>query len=76
MKFFVSTKDKKVFVSTYATFLEYNYMKNYKPKSTVFLKELAFSLDTPKTLKVPPQVLVYVQRGKNIPEGERTQEPI
>ena len=40
---FYSTKDKKVFVSTYATFLEDDYMKNYKPKSKVILEELASS---------------------------------
>ena len=34
---FYSTKDKKVFVSTHAIFLEDDYMKNYKPKSKVIL---------------------------------------
>ena len=72
VKFFVSTKDKKVFVSTYATFLEYNYMKNYKPKSTIILKKLAFSQKTPKTLEIPPQVSVCVQGGENVPESEQT----
>ena len=72
---FYSTKDKKVFVSTHATFLEDDYMKNYKPKSKVILEELASSQETPKTLEIPPQVPVYVQRGENVLEGEQTQEP-
>ena len=66
---FYNTKDKKVFVSTHATFLEDDYMKNYKPKSKIILEELA-----PKTLEIPPQVPVYVQRGENVIEGEQTQE--
>ena len=40
---FYSTKDKNVFVSTYATFLEDDYMKNYKSKTKVILEELASS---------------------------------
>ena len=50
-------------------------MKNYKPKSKVILKELASSQETPKTLEIPPQVLVYVQRVENVLEGKQTQEP-
>ena len=34
--------DKKVFVSTNATFLEDDYMKNFKPRSKVVLEELRF----------------------------------
>ena len=37
---FYNTKDNKVFMNTHATFLEKNYMKNYKPKSRVILEEL------------------------------------
>ena len=72
---FYSIKDKKVFVSTHATFLEDDYMKNYKPKSKIILEELASSQETPKTLEIPPQVLVYIQRGENVFEGEQTQKP-
>ena len=72
---FYSIKDKKVLISTYATFLKDDYIKNYKPKSKVILEELASSQETPKTLEIPPQVPVYVQRGKNVFEGEQTQEP-
>ena len=72
---FYSTKDKRVFVSIHTTFLEDDYIKNYKPKSKVILEELASSQETPKTLEISPQVLVYVQRGKYVLEGEQTQEP-
>ena len=72
---FYSTEDKKVLISTHATFLEDDYIKNYKPKSKVILEELASSQETPKTLEIPPQVPVYVQRGENVLEGEQTQEP-
>ena len=34
--------DKKVFVSTNATFLEHDYMTNLKPHSKVVLEELRF----------------------------------
>ena len=33
-------KEKKVIVSTHATFLEADYMNNFKPKSKVVLEEL------------------------------------
>ena len=35
-----SHQDKKVFVSTNATFLEHDYMKSFKPRSKMFLEEL------------------------------------
>ena len=37
---FYSPQDKKVFVSTNATFLENDYMTNFKPRSKVVLEEL------------------------------------
>ena len=37
---FYSPKDKKVFVSTNATFLENDYMTNFKPRSKVILEEM------------------------------------
>ena len=37
---FYSSKDKKVFVSTNATFLENDYMTNFKPHSKIILEEL------------------------------------
>ena len=39
---FYSPSDKKVFVSTNATFLEDDYMTNFKPHSKVVLEELRF----------------------------------
>ena len=72
---FYNTKDKKVFGSIHATFLEDDYMKNYKPKGKVILEELASSQKIPKTLEILPQVPVYVQKGENVLGGEQTQEP-
>ena len=37
---FYSHQDKKVFVLTNATFLEHDYMKNFKPRSKIVLEEL------------------------------------
>ena len=37
---FYSSSDKKVFVSTNETFLEDEYMTNFKPRSKVVLEEL------------------------------------
>ena len=37
---FYSAQENKVFVSTNATFLEYNYMADFKPRSKVVLEEL------------------------------------
>ena len=39
---FYSPSDKKVFISTNATFLEDDYMKNFKPRSKVVLEELHY----------------------------------
>lgn len=63
---FYSTTYKKVFVSTHATFLEIDYMKNYKPKSAVILEELASGQEPPNTLDFPQQVHVNVQRGEYV----------
>ena len=37
---FYNPKEKKVIVSTHATYLEEDYMNNFKPKSKVVLEEL------------------------------------
>ena len=37
---FYSPQDKKVFASTNATFLEHDYMKDYKPRSKIVLEEM------------------------------------
>ena len=55
--------------------MEDDYIKNYKPKSKVILEELVSNQETSKTLEIPPQVPMYVQRGENVLEGEQTQEP-
>ena len=68
---------KKVIVSTHATFLEEDYMNNFKPKSKVVLEELDSVRDPPQTPIFPPLFPVDVQRGENVqnvPEGEQTQE--
>ena len=39
---FYSPSDKKVFVSTNVTFLEDDYMTNFKPRSKVILEELRY----------------------------------
>ena len=38
---FYSSSDKKVIVSTHATFLEEDYISNFKPKSQIILEEIA-----------------------------------
>lgn len=37
--FFCSSSNNKVFVSTHVTFLEDDYMRNFKPKSRFFKKK-------------------------------------
>ena len=44
---FYNPKEKKVIVSTHATFLEEDYMNNFKPKSKVVLEELDSVRDPP-----------------------------
>ena len=70
-------KEKKVIVSTHATFLEEDYMNNFKPKSKVVLEEIDSVRDPPQTPSFPPLFPIDVQRGEivqNVPEGEQTQE--
>ena len=63
---FYNPKEKKVIVSTHATFLEEDYMNNFKPKSKVVLEELDSVQDPPQTPIFPPLFPVDVQRGENI----------
>ena len=49
---FYSPKDKKVFVSTHATFLENDYIIGHKPRSKVVLEELMGSLSSSQLTKV------------------------
>ncbi|KAL5562549.1 hypothetical protein UlMin_032296 [Ulmus minor] len=64
---FYSTHDKKVFVSTHATFLEEDYIKNYKPKSKVILEELK-SENT--------QVSVSTEEQEQLHENEEINDPV
>ena len=69
---FCNPKEKKVIVSTHATFLEEDYMNNFKPKSKVVLEELDSVRDLPQTPIFPPLFFVDVQRRENVqnvPEG-------
>ena len=55
---FYSPKENKVFVSTNATFLEENYMRDYKPRSKVVLEELLpGSNSTPSTTVVDKDII-------------------
>ena len=49
---FNSPEDKKVFVSTNATFLENDYMANFKPRSRVVLEELQSDQIRPRLVTV------------------------
>ena len=49
---FYSPQKKKIFVSTNATFLETNYMTNYKPRSNIVLKELLYDHIKPQSTTV------------------------
>ena len=49
---FYSPKEKKVFVSTHATFLENDYMNNFKPRSKVILEEMLGTTSTPRPVRV------------------------
>ena len=65
-------------MSTHATFLEEDYVNNFKPKSKVILEELDSAQEPPKPPEFGPIVPlfpVHVQRGENenIPEGEQAQ---
>ena len=55
---FYSPQDKKVFVSTNATFLENDYMANFKPRSRVVLEELQ------SDRIIPRPVIVTGERNK------------
>ena len=55
--FFYSPEENKVFVSTNATFLEEDYMREFKPRSKVVLEELlAGSTSTPSTIVVDKNI--------------------
>ena len=49
---FYSPQDKKLFVSSNATFLENDYMANFKPRSRVVLEELQYDQIRPRLVTV------------------------
>ena len=61
---FYNPKEKKVIVSTHATFLEEDYMNNFKPKNKVVLEELDSIRDPPQTPIFPPLFLLMFKGGK------------
>ena len=77
---FYSPSDKKVIVSTHATFLEEDYISNFKPKSKIILEELDSAqeqTEPPVSWPLIPLISMHVQRGENVPEGEQAQvEPM
>ena len=77
---FYSPSDKKVIVSTHATFLEEDYISNFKPKSKIILEELDSAqeqTEPPVSWPLIPLIPMHVQRGENVPEGEQAQiEPV
>ena len=77
---FYSPSDKKVIVSTHATFLDEDYISNFKPKSKIILEELDSAqeqTEPPVSWPLIPLIPMHVQRGENVPEGEQAQvEPV
>ena len=72
---FYNPKEKKVIVITHATFLEDDYMNNFKPRRKVVLEELDSIRDPQETPNFPPLFPIDVQRREYVqhpPEGEQT----
>ena len=70
-------KEKKVIVSTHATFLQEDYMSNFKPRSKVVLEKLDLVRDPQETPNFPPLFPIDLQRGKyvkHVPKSEQTHE--
>ena len=59
---FYNPKENKVIVSTHITFLEEDYINNFKPRSIVVLEELDSICDPQETLSFPPLFPIDVQR--------------
>ena len=60
---FYNPKEKKVIVSTHTTFLEEDYMNNFKPSSKVVLEEFDSVRDPQETPNFAPLFPIDVQRG-------------
>ena len=74
---FYNPQENKVIESTYATFLEDDYMNNFKPRNKGVLEELDSVRDLQETPNSPPLFLDDVQRGEYVQhvfESEQTQE--
>ena len=74
---FYNPKEKKVIVSTHTTFLENDYMNNFKPRSKVVLEKLDSVRDPQETPNFPSLFPIDVQRGEyvqHVSESEQTQK--
>ena len=60
---FYNPKVKKVIASTHTSFLEEDYMNDFKPRSKVVLEELDSVQDPQETPNFPPLFPIDVQRG-------------
>ena len=72
---FYNPKEKKVIMSTHSTFLEENYMNNFKPRSKMVLEKLDSVQDPQETPNFPPLFPVDVQREEyvqHVPESAQT----
>ena len=63
---FYNPMDKKVFVSTHATFLENNYINRHKPRSKVVLEELTRSSSSSQ-----PTRAVDLRENEELPSSSR-----
>ena len=70
---FYNPKENKVIVSTHTTFLEEDYMNNFKPRSKVVLEELNLVRDPLETPNFHLCfLLMYILYLQYVPEGEQT----
>ena len=66
--FFYSSDDNKVFVSTNATFLEEDYMREFNPRSKILLEELLTgSTSTPSSTKVDKYIAPSTSDSQILP---------
>ena len=66
--FFYSSDDNKVFVSINATFLEEDYMREFKPRSKMLLEELLTgSTSAPSSIKVDKYIAPSTSDSQILP---------
>ena len=58
-RIFYNLKENNVIVSTHATFLEKDYMNNFKPRGKVVLEELDSIRDPQETLNFHKKLLIF-----------------